>query len=59
LLRQTVNKIRDEEGLLGIVDIVLNHVAFNSAWIVDHPDACFSTEIVPRLWPAWLVDETF
>jgi glycogen debranching enzyme len=41
------------------VDIVLNHTANNSHWIADHPEACFSTDIIPRLWPGWLVDETF
>jgi glycogen debranching enzyme len=51
-LKDTMDKLRNEEGLVGIVDIVLNHVAHNSAWIADHPEACFSTENVPRLWPA-------
>ena len=38
---------------------MLNHTANNSPWIADHPEACFSTDLVPRLWPAWLVDEAF
>lgn len=58
-LKDTMDKLRNEEGLVGIVDIVLNHVAHNSPWIADHPEACFSTENVPRLWPAWLLDEAF
>jgi len=44
--------------MLGIVDIVLNHTANNSEWIVDHPECTYSTDSVPRLWPAWLVDST-
>ena len=58
-LSETVRTLRNENGLIGIVDIVLNHVANNSHWIEDHPEACFSTDLIPRLWPAWLVDETF
>ena len=43
--------------MLSIVDIVLNHTANNSDWIQDHPEACYNTDQVPRLWPAWLVDD--
>ena len=56
LLKSTVSSLKDEHGLLGIVDIVLNHTANNTSWIQDHPEACYSTEMVPRLWPAWLLD---
>lgn len=59
MVKETVGKLRSENGLISIVDIVLNHVANNSHWIEDHPEACFSTDLIPRLWPAWLVDEAF
>ena len=35
---------------------MLNHTANNTSWIQEHPEACYSTEMVPRLWPAWLLD---
>ena len=41
---------------MGIVDIVLNHTANNSEWIMDHPEACYNTDDFPSLWPAWLQD---
>lgn len=59
MVKETVGRLRSEHGLISIVDIVLNHVANNSHWIEDHPEACFSTDLIPRLWPAWLVDEAF
>jgi glycogen debranching enzyme len=44
------------QGLLSFVDIVLNHTANNSEWIVDHPDAGYSTDTCPHLWAAWELD---
>ena len=45
--------------MFGIVDIVLNHTANNSEWIHQHPEACYSTDNVPQLWPAWILDKEF
>jgi glycogen debranching enzyme len=30
---------KDEYGLLSLTDVVLNHTADNSSWLVDHPEA--------------------
>jgi glycogen debranching enzyme len=34
---------REEYGLLSLTDVVLNHTADDSPWLVDHPEA--------GLWP--------
>jgi len=45
------------EGLLSIVDIVLNHTANDSKWIVDYPEASYNTDDCPHLWSAWVLDK--
>ena len=44
------------QGLVSFVDIVLNHTANNSKWILDHPDSGYSTDVCPHLWAAWELD---
>ena len=39
LLREALKVARDEFGILSLSDVVLNHTANNSAWLVDHPEA--------------------
>ncbi|KAI0033651.1 glycoside hydrolase family 13 protein [Vararia minispora EC-137] len=39
-------------GLLSLTDVVLNHTANNSEWLVDHPEAGFSPANTPHLTPA-------
>lgn len=43
--------------MLSIVDIVLNHTANDSPWILDHPEATYNTDDCPHLWSAWLLDK--
>ena len=42
---------------MSIVDIVLNHTANDSPWIVDHPEATYNTDDCPHLWSAWAFDQ--
>jgi len=46
-----------DDGMLSVVDIVLNHTANDSRWIVDHPEATYNTEDCPHLYCAWLLDK--
>jgi glycogen debranching enzyme len=56
-LKATVGHSREEYGVLGIVDIVLNHTASNSPWLLDHPEAAYNTDDCPHLYSAWLLDK--
>jgi glycogen debranching enzyme len=41
--RKRINSIlkiaREEYGLLGLTDVVLNHTANDSPWLTEHPEA--------------------
>lgn len=56
-VKMVMDTMRDE-GMISMVDIVLNHTANNSKWILEHPDACYSTDECPHLWSAWLLDKS-
>jgi len=42
---------------LSIVDIVLNHTAIDSKWVLEHPEATYNTDNCPHLWSAWVLDK--
>ncbi|KAK7030744.1 glycoside hydrolase family 13 protein [Favolaschia claudopus] len=47
---------REEYGLLSLTDVVLNHTADDSSWLVEHPEAGFSPANSPHLTPALELD---
>ncbi|KAM7344638.1 glycogen debranching enzyme isoform 4-T5 [Cochliomyia hominivorax] len=51
-----VKKMRQEWGVASICDIVLNHTANESEWLLEHPDATYSCATAPYLRPAFLLD---
>ncbi|KAK0218056.1 glycoside hydrolase family 13 protein [Armillaria fumosa] len=54
---ETILKIaREQYGLLSLTDVVLNHTANDSPWLVDHPEAGFSPANSPHLTPALELD---
>lgn len=38
-IKNLVGRIRKEWGMLGMMDVVLNHTANNSHWLEEHPEA--------------------
>ncbi|KAI0352373.1 glycoside hydrolase family 13 protein [Trametes cingulata] len=47
---------REEYGLLSLTDVVLNHTANDSPWLVEHPEAGYSPANTPHLTPALELD---
>ncbi len=56
LLEETVKTLRGKHDLLCFVDIVLNHTATNSDWLLDHPDAAYNLHNCPYLRVAYEFD---
>lgn len=38
-LEKVLTLAREEYGLLSLTDVVLNHTANDSPWLMDHPEA--------------------
>jgi hypothetical protein len=55
-LKAKVDHLKNEYGLLGIIDIVLNHTAGNSDWLLEHPEAAYNTKDCPHLNSAYILD---
>lgn len=55
-IEEVLTVARDEYGLLSLTDVVLNHTANDTPWLVDHPEAGFSPANTPHLTPAFELD---
>ncbi|XP_070066606.1 glycogen debranching enzyme isoform X2 [Drosophila virilis] len=55
-VEKVIKKCRQEWGVASICDIVLNHTANESDWLLKHPDATYSCATCPYLRPAFLLD---
>ncbi|XP_014469825.1 PREDICTED: glycogen debranching enzyme isoform X4 [Dinoponera quadriceps] len=51
-----VNKMRTEWKMLSICDIVLNHTANESPFLVSHPECTYNCVNCPHLRPAYILD---
>lgn len=47
-----------KEGMVFFIDIILNHTSFDSEWIQSQPDAVYTVDNTPMLYPSFLVDMT-
>ncbi|KAF9462976.1 glycoside hydrolase family 13 protein [Collybia nuda] len=47
---------KEKYGLLSLTDVVLNHTANDSSWLLDHPEAGYSPANSPHLTPAFELD---
>ena len=51
-----VQSMEQEHGLLALTDVVWNHTANNSDWLLDHPEAGYNLENSPHLCAAYALD---
>ncbi|KDE06879.1 amylo-1,6-glucosidase [Microbotryum lychnidis-dioicae p1A1 Lamole] len=55
-MSQWLGRIKSEWGILGMIDVVLNHTANNSPWLEEHPEAGFNAVNSPHLEAAVELD---
>ncbi|GAA5998308.1 hypothetical protein JCM5350_002093 [Sporobolomyces pararoseus] len=58
-MQEMLKNIREEWGMLGMIDVVLNHTAHNSKWLEEHPEAGYSVASSPHLAGALELDDAF
>ncbi|KPV77934.1 glycoside hydrolase family 13 protein [Rhodotorula graminis WP1] len=56
-IKTLLARIRKEWGMLGMMDVVLNHTANNSKWLEEHPEAGYSVHSSPHLAGALELDD--
>lgn len=55
-VQDLVRKLESQYSLLSLTDIVLNHTANNSPWLLEHPEAGYNLKTAPHLESAYLLD---
>ncbi|PFH46873.1 glycoside hydrolase family 133 protein [Amanita thiersii Skay4041] len=55
-IKNILQVAKNEYGLLSLTDVVLNHTASDSPWLLEHPEAGYSPETSPHLQPAYELD---
>ncbi|XP_060528992.1 glycogen debranching enzyme [Cylas formicarius] len=58
-LEKFANNMRREMKMLSICDIVLNHTANESKWLLEHPEVTYNCVNCPYMRPAYLLDAAF
>ena len=55
-VKKMIESLEKNHSLLSLTDIVLNHTADNSAWLLEHPEAGYNLTTAPWLESAYLLD---
>ncbi|KAI8869120.1 hypothetical protein GQ42DRAFT_163652 [Ramicandelaber brevisporus] len=56
-LDKMLQSIEQDHGMLSLIDMVYNHTANDSPWLLDHPEAGYNLVNSPHLIPAFELDE--
>ncbi|KAK6188701.1 hypothetical protein SNE40_004828 [Patella caerulea] len=54
-----IRMMKKEWQVLSLTDLVYNHTAKDSPWILEHPDSVYNLDNSPHLKPAYLIDRIF
>ncbi|WVQ80205.1 glycogen debranching enzyme [Cryptococcus sp. DSM 104549] len=56
-VEEVVKLAKEKYGLGGVTDVVLNHIAYDSPWLEEHPEAGYSPHNTPHLAPAVALED--
>eukprot|EP00931_Biecheleriopsis_adriatica_P078361 TRINITY_DN51816_c0_g1_i1.p1 TRINITY_DN51816_c0_g1~~TRINITY_DN51816_c0_g1_i1.p1 ORF type:complete len:688 (+),score=108.01 TRINITY_DN51816_c0_g1_i1:85-2148(+) len=57
VVKQSVQRLEKEHGLLSAMDIVLNHCAGSAPWLLEQPESAYNIHNCPHLLAASELDE--
>ena len=57
-MQDFVKSINRDWGILSMVDVVWNHTAFDTPWLMQHPEVGYNLVNSPHLRPAYALDVT-
>ncbi|CEP64670.1 bifunctional 4-alpha-glucanotransferase/amylo-alpha-1,6-glucosidase LALA0_S13e00298g [Lachancea lanzarotensis] len=55
-VQKMVDSLHQKHGILTLTDVVFNHTANNSSWLVEHPDSGYNHKTAPHLTSAIELD---
>uniref|UniRef100_A0A8R1IU78 Glycogen debranching enzyme glucanotransferase domain-containing protein n=1 Tax=Caenorhabditis japonica TaxID=281687 RepID=A0A8R1IU78_CAEJA len=58
-VHKLVQEIEKEWEILTVQDVVWNHAAKNSKWLLQHPDSAYNCHNSPHLRPAYVIDRVY
>ncbi|CAD6192035.1 unnamed protein product [Caenorhabditis auriculariae] len=58
-VQNLVNEIEKEWGIITVQDVVWNHAAKNSKWLLENPNSSYNCYNSPHLRPAYVVDRCY